>query len=1557
MDQSRISELNPHLPALESTQFKATVTLIWPYSSSAHQFALLLAEPDFRLRRKKGQVRARFSGSSAKAIATTGVGIGDEVILSLQGAQFVREGSVNTPGKSIDWELSYTQTLVVQIFRNGNELANLDLIDAAPTPAPRSPVRREPVAAPSSSPHWSSPAFLKRMRLSDGPFVEAPYDPLADENNEGHDKKRRRKSYRDWKVWTYSARTPSPEKENDSMEEDFGVVETSPSRPTNLPGTPVSPAKPEMFSAAAEPPEYIANTANTDQRVNAHKKLVSSPKKDDFVRDADYYELYAGPDEFPLPDPQYAFGGDTEVNTEDEDAAEERSNAVSLSTTEANTEEGDRFQGIDDTELDSPASEQEIVQGDTEKAENNSIDINGPQHATGISTDNGEGQRDVAHSAAADEPVFTYNAPAIVMPPPTLPSLQTNLPSTTTSGILTPIGREPASPTLQPLDSATLPLPSPFPGERDVSTTSYFDYIEAGQQSAERNTTDQEPPDDASYILENSFFSSINSSKASGSHPNHESAFTPVRFTFGMDGSGISRPMELSSPAPEVAPLDFKKDLRQDTDASTVNMPQNSAVALDAHVSVSSPHETIDEKVEAQEAEETVGASSTNTSVPAMESEVIEISSGSESEESEESETESVAKSDEKNDVDKVGPASTHQPATAPGVVDLGSPSEAASDEEGLSLGVELEVVDRIVNDALSERLVPGKQGPPGSDQQPRHGQKEHSPDVEDHSDLVNMDFVPDVSNTTEVLEEEAHTHDQRQQALEPRIDHLEEEQSLAAEVTYEPLLTLGDSDAYMQDAFPLADIEHAHEWDLLSAEDHHPDIKMESIEEDSLFHISQTDTQQIRDDDRPLAAQSAEEILIAIPEEGDHLGELHTISVPDTAPARNTRSKTKASVSPTMDETPIPKRTTRSTRSKASATPIARTTISPAKIRTRSTVSPPQDTSRSSPYSLRSQSKLLLSPQNLSAAATATQRSSSHKHASHKSTDSISDIFSPRLANHEPSFESSQDPGASQGRYSNVSFVKDSEEESLRSEQSLSTLQPSAGWGEFGIQYTNMSDPIQGPAHNDDITHLKPPPASAPEAKTKSTSKMTLKSTEQQPANEARSSSPVQPTTPFVTQPPAGSPGRRLRSASAAKSVSLSPRNVRRTRRHVYDLSPDPHELTEEPTEENTPRPKPILTDEGEGEDDQIRSSPPPAPNALDVLRLQQHPITVVSPSIHQQSIVNSNMPITPEATQRTTMESQPSFAEMQQEESLLMTPQLTQATSAGLRSFQDVADAEASAIEPAKQISPIAKSTPRRNVTSTDVASTAASPVSEAASPSSDVADTEQPSIGLSTPLAYYTPLKDLIYFLNRSSQFHSSANPDILALVTSSTTPSERAKKGPKHWNTTLHITDLSAWPATTTVQLFRAYQTALPHADVGDIILLRAFAVKSLNRQPMLISADESSWCVWRYGKPVWGAKRGAYGELRAREEMRGPVVERGEGEWREVERLRTWWVQKVKAELEEKEASQVKTRSKDKVGGKESGEVATEEAAEETASQMKTRSKGKAKDVVNGEAET
>jgi hypothetical protein len=92
------------------------VTLTWPYSSATGSVAFLLAEPDFRLRKSRGQVRVQFSGSSAKAVAKGGIASGDEVTLCLDGVQFVHdEAAVATPGRGVECELRFAERLLLEV--------------------------------------------------------------------------------------------------------------------------------------------------------------------------------------------------------------------------------------------------------------------------------------------------------------------------------------------------------------------------------------------------------------------------------------------------------------------------------------------------------------------------------------------------------------------------------------------------------------------------------------------------------------------------------------------------------------------------------------------------------------------------------------------------------------------------------------------------------------------------------------------------------------------------------------------------------------------------------------------------------------------------------------------------------------------------------------------------------------------------------------------------------------------------------------------------------------------------------------------------------------------------------------------------------------------------------------------------------------------------------------------------------------------------------------------------------------------------------------------------
>ena len=110
-----IANLNPELRPDESS-VTGVVTLIWPYASSKKTFSLLLVEPDFRLRSRRGQVRVHFEGSSAKAVSRSGISSGDQLLLSLIGAQWAKDSTAaTTPGKGIGWQLQYGERLVLQV--------------------------------------------------------------------------------------------------------------------------------------------------------------------------------------------------------------------------------------------------------------------------------------------------------------------------------------------------------------------------------------------------------------------------------------------------------------------------------------------------------------------------------------------------------------------------------------------------------------------------------------------------------------------------------------------------------------------------------------------------------------------------------------------------------------------------------------------------------------------------------------------------------------------------------------------------------------------------------------------------------------------------------------------------------------------------------------------------------------------------------------------------------------------------------------------------------------------------------------------------------------------------------------------------------------------------------------------------------------------------------------------------------------------------------------------------------------------------------------------------
>ncbi|KAI9740472.1 MAG: hypothetical protein M1834_005052 [Cirrosporium novae-zelandiae] len=232
-----IAELSPSLPEVETLAIKATVTLVWPYSSSQRSITLRIAEPDVRLRRDKGQVRVKFIGPSGKELSKTGITNGDRVTLYLVGVEWKQEGStIKTPGKEVDWVLQFSERTKLEITRDVGLGVSID-IDHPPASPQALSESTSPFFSPTRSPVrenssvfqfptdegsyiYSSPAFLKRSRISLGSLFGSQVDPFA-ENVDYLDGRPHKKARLSWgsSQWGYSGQEQSTNTESNKANE------------------------------------------------------------------------------------------------------------------------------------------------------------------------------------------------------------------------------------------------------------------------------------------------------------------------------------------------------------------------------------------------------------------------------------------------------------------------------------------------------------------------------------------------------------------------------------------------------------------------------------------------------------------------------------------------------------------------------------------------------------------------------------------------------------------------------------------------------------------------------------------------------------------------------------------------------------------------------------------------------------------------------------------------------------------------------------------------------------------------------------------------------------------------------------------------------------------------------------------------------------------------------------------------------------------------------------------------------------------------------------------
>lgn len=287
MEIVRIHALDPATAPPAHASIRGIVTLSWPYSSSTKQCALLLADLDFRLRNKKGQVRIRFTEASAEAVAKARVGIGDELLLQLAGAKWDRDTeAARTPGKSVDGELVFGRRLNLTVVgAEGGVEINVDMptppkspenasdnMQATPLPKEMHGLRSSVDGSGNGAPPlYRSPAFAKRLRLSGEYMPSSAYDPFADAFAPGLSTAKLRTSFGETKRWRYTEKTPSPTKaaftwlqDDEEATSDFfdrSCVESSPFfKDTGSPGAKIGVATclGAGIAAAVSPTDSLA---------------------------------------------------------------------------------------------------------------------------------------------------------------------------------------------------------------------------------------------------------------------------------------------------------------------------------------------------------------------------------------------------------------------------------------------------------------------------------------------------------------------------------------------------------------------------------------------------------------------------------------------------------------------------------------------------------------------------------------------------------------------------------------------------------------------------------------------------------------------------------------------------------------------------------------------------------------------------------------------------------------------------------------------------------------------------------------------------------------------------------------------------------------------------------------------------------------------------------------------------------------------------------------------------------------------------------------------------
>ncbi|KAI1621974.1 hypothetical protein EDD37DRAFT_502353 [Exophiala viscosa] len=470
-DRISIADISPSLTNT-SSYILANVALVWPYSSSTGTLALLLADPDIRARKSKGQVKVIFRDGSAREVAKTKVGIGDEVRLRLVGCEWEETGeTISTPGKKIDWDLRYRNRVVLRVSREDNQIAGVDYTSVDTEQPPTNGVFEALRSAQDVGPQLNGvvhhePSTIRVPLLtpsksarnpSGGSFFDVPQDPSAEDDGYVHGRGRKRTKFaRHSGAWSLVDAEDEPTPQDP-------VAEAEP----NGASTPVDqPSERQVIDLSSDPVEqeqeasqHVAPDASAAERSAIDRQgSATQESAEDAYHTAQAHDTEAGTrteKQNTTPDP-IVVGDNLSVSTENEDIQEHRAEEELLVDESGRTKEHFGAEGGHAAE-DHP--QQDILYHSEAEP---SLP---PRTPVTVSLVGEQEVDDLGLSHPTEPPDQMLEAPPAIMGPPQTP-LRLGMLRTQSAGNVSEYS-EPASdatttPRLHPLASPGLPLVSPL---------------------------------------------------------------------------------------------------------------------------------------------------------------------------------------------------------------------------------------------------------------------------------------------------------------------------------------------------------------------------------------------------------------------------------------------------------------------------------------------------------------------------------------------------------------------------------------------------------------------------------------------------------------------------------------------------------------------------------------------------------------------------------------------------------------------------------------------------------------------------------------------------------------------------------------------------------------------------------------------------------------------------------------------------------------------------------------------------------------------------------------